>query len=166
MIVKNINRNDVKIGGGNQKYPGNLRYTSLISSHKIQFVMAQNDKSKRNSIINNVYNQITTQCTPPGRFVAKNKDGSYTVKSKEDALVKIKKALSENNATVRAHLELRGKLPAPVRTKSNGTKQMNTLGQESNTQIKRERPITGIREEHGLLLLNLLEPRKKLIKKG
>jgi hypothetical protein len=47
-----------------------------------------------------------------GRFVEKNKDGSYTVKSDDVAHQKIKKALSENNATVKAHLEMRGILPS------------------------------------------------------
>merc|ERR1712045_25652 len=114
-----------------------------------------------------IYNQIALQCNPSGRFVAKNKDGSYTVKSKEVALGKIKKALSENNATVRAHLELRGKLPVSRRTKSTGSQQIYQHNASvKDEQVKRERSKIETTEEHGLLLLNLREPRRKLIKKA
>jgi hypothetical protein len=73
--------------------------------------MAQNDKAKRDTIIKNIYKQITTVGSPPARFVEENENGTYTVKSKDFALQKIKKALSENNSKVKAYLELRGKLP-------------------------------------------------------
>ena len=111
MILNSLNPNDVKIGSGNQKYPGNVTYLNLISNNKKKFVLAQNDKTQKNAIVHSIYEQITSRSTPHGRFVAKNEDGSYTVKSKDVALQKIKKALNENNATVKAYLERRGMLP-------------------------------------------------------
>ena len=120
MTIIILNINDVKIGGGNRTHPGNIRYNNLISTHKKEFVIARvkKDRKKVDSILNTIYKQITTQCTPPGRFVAKNQDGSYIVKGKEFALGKMKKALGENNAVIRDHLKLRGVLPdssTPIR---------------------------------------------------
>ena len=111
MKIKAANDNDVKTGRGNHRHPGTIKCNKLISTYKTQFVMAHNDKAKRDTIIKNVYKHITTVGNPPGRFVEKHGDGSYTIKSKDFALQKIKKALSENSGKVKAYLELRGKLP-------------------------------------------------------
>ena len=70
--------------------------------------MAQNNKVKRDAIAQKVYARITDSSPVPGRFVEKNEDGSYTVKSKEFAIGKIKRGLSENSATVKAYLMRRG----------------------------------------------------------
>jgi hypothetical protein len=110
MKIRAANDNDFKLGRGNQRHPGNKKCQALISTYKKEFVMAQNDRAKRDAIIHIVYKQITV--VGKGRFVEKNEDGSYTVKSKDVAHQKIKKALSENNATVKAHLEMRGMLPS------------------------------------------------------
>ena len=125
MNIKSINDNDVKTGGGGHKHPGNKAYLQLISAYKKQFVIAQNDRAKKDSVVKAVYKKI------PGRFVKKNQDGSYTVKSKEFALQKIKTALRENNEAVRAHLEIRGMLPSKDRR--------NCGGQGSTRRIQTER---------------------------
>ena len=72
--------------------------------------MAQNDKVKRHTVAQKVYAKIANSSTHPGRFVKKNNDGSYTVKSGVFALEKIKRGLSENSTTVKAYLMRRGML--------------------------------------------------------
>ena len=61
-----------------------------------------------------IYDGVRKQ-SPPGRFLKKNKDGSYSVNSKEDALKKIKKALNENKAKIEEYFRLRGQFPPPVK---------------------------------------------------
>ena len=102
------NINDVKPGGGSHKHPGNRYYSELISKKKVAFVMARDDHKKRDEIVLSIYDDML-RLSPPGRFLNKNSDGSYSVKSKKSALTKIKTALSENNSKIIEHLKIRGK---------------------------------------------------------
>ena len=99
---------DVK-PGASHNHPGNKLYNKLISSKKKTYVLAHKDLKAKNSIANSIYDAICKQ-NPPGRFLAK-KDGSYIMRSKEDALKKIKKALNENRAQIEQYFQLRGQFP-------------------------------------------------------
>ena len=114
--ITTLKKNDVKVGKGQQNYAGNKTYQKLISMHKKEFVLAQN-KSEKDAIVMKIYNEITNVATPPGRFVARNSNGTYTVIAKSAALQKIKRCLNENQAVVREHLALRGLLPQKTKTK-------------------------------------------------
>ena len=108
------NINDVKPGGGSHKHPGNRHYSDLVSKKKVAFVMARHDTRKRDEIVRSIYDSMLGM-SPPGRFLEKNADGSYSIKDREKALIKIKTALSENNSKIIEHLQMRGKLKPPVK---------------------------------------------------
>ena len=101
-------RTDVK-PTGNYKNPGNKLYIDLIKNKKKAFVLAHihKDTKTKNSIVQSIYDAVRKQ-SPPGRFLRKNKDGTHSVQSKENAFKKIKKALNENRANIVRYFELRG----------------------------------------------------------
>jgi hypothetical protein len=107
---------DIKAGGGNHSHPGNKFYNKLVSTRRTTFVLAHKDMHTKNSIIQSIYKTVRDQ-SPPGRFLEKNKDGSYSIKSKEDACKKIKKALTENKAKIEEYFRLRGQFPPPTAIK-------------------------------------------------
>ena len=123
--VSSPNKNDVKPGGGNHSHPGNKHYIKLTDLHKKEFVLS--DSRGKAIIVRKIYDQIA-QLSPPGRFLEKSTDGNWGIKDKGSALKKIKKALSENNATIIEYLKKRGQLtkePAKktrVKTEVQGTK--------------------------------------------
>ena len=108
-------KTDIKSGGGNHNYPGNKVYNKLVSSKRKAFVLAHTDTKAKNAVVLSIYETVTKQ-SPPGRFLGKNKDGSYHVKSKEEALKKIKRALNENKAKIEEYFRLRGQFPPPAKT--------------------------------------------------
>ena len=107
-------KTDIKSGGGNHNHPGNKVYNSLVSTKRKAFVLAYKDEKAKNAIVQSIYDAIRKQ-SPPGRFLKKNKDGSYSINSKEDALKKIKKSLNENKAKIEEYFRLRGQFPPPVK---------------------------------------------------
>ena len=106
-------KTDVK-SGGNYKNPGNKLYTDLIKNKKKAFVLAHmhKDTKTKNAIVQSIYDAVRKQ-SPSGRFLQKNKDRTHSVKSKEDAFKKIKKALNENRASIEEYFKLRGQFPKP-----------------------------------------------------
>jgi hypothetical protein len=115
---------DIKAGGGNHNHPGNNFYNTLVSTRRKTFVLAHKDKQVKHAIIQSIYKTVREQ-SPPGRFLGKNKDGSYSVKSKEDACKKIRKALNENKAKIEEYFRLRGQFP-PALAKKNAIKGLST----------------------------------------
>ena len=105
---------DIKSGGGNHNHPGNSKvYLKLVATNRKSNVLAHKDIQTKNEIELSIYEAIRKQ-SPPGRFLEKNKDGSYSVRSKENACKKIKKALKENKATIEKYFQLRGLFPPPT----------------------------------------------------
>ena len=80
--------NDILPGAGNNRHTGNRLYIRLIDRNKKAFVLA--DAKYKDQIVLQVYNKVQ------GRFLEKGQGGLYYIKSKNSALKKIKKALSEN----------------------------------------------------------------------
>ena len=105
---------DIKSGGGNHSNPGNKLYTKLVSEKRKDFVLAHKDTQTKNSIAQSIYDQVRKQ-SPPGRFLEKKPDGSYSVKSREGSLKKIKKALNGNKAQIEQYFRLRGQFPPPCK---------------------------------------------------
>ena len=95
---------------GNQKYQGNKLYTQLIKNQKKDYVYATmlKDTKSANTIVQSICDGVRNQ-SPPGRFLSKNKDGAYSIKSKHEVFVKIKKALNENRKSIEYYFEIRGK---------------------------------------------------------
>ena len=62
VLVKSLNKNDVRVGGGNPKHPGNIRYINLIETYKKKFVIAKvnRDCNKKDSIIKLVHKAFST----------------------------------------------------------------------------------------------------------
>ena len=103
--ISSPNKNDVKPGGGNHSHPGNKYYNTIIDQNKKAFVLS--DSRKKDIMVRKIYDQIA-QLNPPGRFLEKRVEGFWGVKEKTSAMKKIKKALSENNATIIEYLKKRG----------------------------------------------------------
>jgi hypothetical protein len=123
---------DIKGGGGNYNHPGNKFYNTVVSTRRKSFVLAHNDTQTKNDIIQSIYDSVRKQ-SPPGRFLEKNKDGSYCIKSKEAACRKIKKALTENKAKIEEYFRLRGQFPPPVKNTS-----IQKTAMKKSIQIKSE----------------------------
>ena len=115
-------------------HPGNKVYNKLVSSKKKEFILAHKDYKTKNSIAKSIYDAISKQ-KPPGRFLAE-KDGSYIVKSKEDAMKKIKKALNENRVQIEQYFQLRGQFP-PSNEKSTSKSKPQPTG-----FLNKKKPIT------------------------
>ena len=101
--------NDVKPGGGahkNQK--GNQYYLDLVKAKKMAFVEAHDNMKLKDDIAKSIYHSML-RLNPPGRFLVKNVDGSYSVKDKKSALTKIKTALNENSPKIIDYLKKRDK---------------------------------------------------------
>ena len=109
---------------GNYRHPGNKLYTDLVKEKRKAFVLAhmQKDKQTQNAMILSIYESIGKQ-TPPGRFLEKDRNGAFSVKSKKDALKKIRKALNENRAKIEEYFRLREQHPRPA----NGTKTTGSI---------------------------------------
>jgi hypothetical protein len=97
---------------GNYNNPGNKLYTDLVKNKRKAFILAYKDTQTKNAILQSIYDAVRKQ-SPPGRFLKKDKDGSYSVTSKEHAFKKIKKALNENKAKIEEYFRLRGQFPPP-----------------------------------------------------
>lgn len=104
-----VNPRNTDIKPGNLKNPGNKLYTDLIKDKKKAFVFANmhNDTKTKHAIVQSIYETIRKQ-SPSGRFLGKNTDGSFSIKSKNDAISKIKKALNENKKTIENYFRFRG----------------------------------------------------------
>lgn len=131
-IVVTPLKNDIKSGAGVHSHSGNKYYLKLIKDNKKPFVLALRDTKKKGLIVREVYNTIN-KLKPPGRFLQKNRDGTFTIKNEQYALAKIRKALGENSAQIEAYFRNRGllqdvplpppqRLPQPRRKKPTGTK--------------------------------------------
>lgn len=116
-IVTTPLKNDIKSGAGVHSHPGNKFYLQLIKEKKKPFVLALKDTKKKDAIVRQVYDTIS-KLNPPGRFLQKNRDGTYTIRSKQYASAKIKKALGENSAQIESFFRTRGLLPDPPATSS------------------------------------------------
>lgn len=112
-IVNTPLKNDIKSGAGVHSHPGNKFYLQLIKEKKKPFVLALKDTKKKDAIVRQVYDTIS-KLKPPGRFLQKNRDGTFTIRSKQYALAKIKKALGENSAQIESFFRTRGLLPEPA----------------------------------------------------
>ena len=127
---------------GNSKNPGNKLYTDLIKDKKKAFVFANmhNDTKTKDAIVQSIYETIRKQ-SPSGRFLGKNTDGSFSIKSKEDAIRKIKKALNENKKTIENYFRFRGQGPAqgtnPTSATTKSTKVDPLSKATSDRKIKR-----------------------------
>ena len=124
---------DVK-PGASHNHPGNKFYSKIVSDKKKGFILAFKNTQTKNSIALSIYDAIRKQ-NPPGRFLAK-KDGSYIVRSKEDSLKKIKKALNENKAQIEQYFQLRGQLPS-VNERRESLSVIN-----SDRSLNKQSPIT------------------------
>ena len=109
--VKALN-NDIKPGAGNSRHHGNRYYANLVDRNKKAFVLA--DPKGKDQVVKKIYNEIQ-QMEPPGRFLEKSKDGSYSVKDKDAALKKVKRALSENNKVMIENMRNNGQMPCPTK---------------------------------------------------
>jgi hypothetical protein len=110
-------KTDIKSGGGNHKHPGNQIYNQLVTSKRKSFILAHRDEHTKHTIVQYIYETIRKQ-SPPGRFLQKQTDGSYSIKSKEEAVKKIIKALNENRARIVEYFKLRNQWP-PKNNNSN-----------------------------------------------
>jgi hypothetical protein len=101
--------NDVKPGGGAHKNQhGNKHYHDLVSAKKVAYVQARDDVKRKDAIAQSIYDSML-RLDPPGRFLTKNADGSYSIKDKKSALTKIKTALIQNSPKIIDYLKQRGK---------------------------------------------------------
>lgn len=123
-FVKALN-NDIKPGAGNCRHHGNKHYGSLVDRNKKAFVLA--DAKGKDKVVKKIYNEIQ-QMKPPGRFLEKSKDGSYTVKDKDAALKKIKRALSENNKVMIENMRNKGQMPCASERRLNLQPCQNSKG--------------------------------------
>ena len=144
MLTNTPRNTDVK--PGNFKSPGNKLYTDLIKKNKKAFVFANmhKDNKTKHVIVQSIYECIRKQ-SPPGRFLMKNADGSFSIKSEENAIRKIKKALSENKNTIESHFRFRGQAPAQTaKTARTPTKsaRMDLLQAILEKEIKSARSAT------------------------
>jgi hypothetical protein len=92
------NQNDVLAGRGcgSQLYPGNVTFRHSVKKRKQQYALLKGNKQK-NELAVAVYQEIQT-LDPPGRFLSKSSDGSWTVQDEKAVMVKIKQALRERSA--------------------------------------------------------------------
>lgn len=90
--------NDVLFGKGHvsQTHPGNRHYRNIIVSKKRLYVRTKKHREK-DAIARQVLREIQ-MLDPPGRFMARNKDGMWSIQSEAMAISKIKQALRENNS--------------------------------------------------------------------
>ena len=90
--------NDVLFGKGHvsQTHPGNRHYRNIIVSKKRLYVRTKKHREK-DAIARQVLHEIQ-MLDPPGRFLARTKDGMWSIQSEAMAISKIKQALRENNS--------------------------------------------------------------------
>ena len=90
--------NDVLFGKGHvsQTHPGNRHYRNIIVSKKRLYVKTKKHREK-DAIARQVLHEIQT-LDPPGRFLARTKDGMWSIQGEVMAISKIKQALRENNS--------------------------------------------------------------------
>jgi hypothetical protein len=90
--------NDVLFGKGHvsQTHPGNRHYRNIIVSKKRLYVKTKKHREK-DAIARQVLHEIQT-LDPPGRFMARTKDGMWQIQGEAMAISKIKQALRENNS--------------------------------------------------------------------
>ena len=62
-----------------------------------------------NDIVREIYDEIH-KLHPPGRFLSKHHDGSYSEQDEKTAFQKIRRALRMNYPTIRSRLKIRGQL--------------------------------------------------------
>ena len=100
--------NDVIPKAGNSHHPGNRKYVDLVDSKKKAFVKAgflADPKQGKYKVVMEVYIEFT------GRFLEQEiRNGPYTVMSKEKAIKKIRKALSENNKVMIENMKKNGEI--------------------------------------------------------
>jgi len=142
-IVVTPEKNDVKSGAGVHSHHGNKFYHKLIKEKKKDFVLSLKNTKAKDAIAREVYNTIN-KLKPPGRFLQKNRDGTFTIKSKQYALVKIKKALGENSAQIEAYFRNRGLLKDTPSTSAGRKRMPSESGNRPNTfeplPARRKRP--------------------------
>ena len=84
-------KNDILPGRGKSRHTGNQHYAILVDRNKEAFVLANNNKGKEDVTVENIKKEIR-KMTPPGRFLEKAIDGSFTVKA-PDAIKKKSRGL-------------------------------------------------------------------------
>jgi hypothetical protein len=91
------NQNDVLTGRGygSQLYPGNVTFRHSVNKRKQQYAFLKGNKQK-NELARAVCQEIQS-LDPPGRFLSKSTDGSWTIQDEKAVMVKIKQALRERS---------------------------------------------------------------------
>ena len=154
---------------GNYKNPGNKLYTDLIKNKRKAFVLAHmhKDTQTKNAVVQSIYDAVRKQ-SPPGQFLGKSKDGTYSVQSKENSFKKIKKALNENRASIVRYFELRGQgvIPKP----DSGALKQRSVELETPSQVasplhKKSSKTETVAKEDWLKLHDMLGPAKKPTKR-
>jgi len=144
------------------KNPGNKVYIDLVKKNRKAFVYAHmtKDMQTKDSIVKSIYARIAKQ-SPPGRFLEKSKDGSYSVKSKEDSFKKIKKALNENKRTIEDYFRLRGHL-LPL-DKGPTIRKMHVMQSETaNDVITPQKTVLSPKNTNVLTSKKILKQKTKL----
>jgi hypothetical protein len=101
------NQNDILAGRGcgSQLYPGNVTFRHIVKKRKQQYALLKGNRQKY-ELAMAVYQEIQT-LDPPGRFLSKSSDGSWTLQDEKAIMIKIKQALRERSAP-------RAKSPIPI----------------------------------------------------
>jgi hypothetical protein len=98
-----LQTNDVISGPKYFSHSGNQFFLSLINANKKYYILAK-EKSAQAAIVRKVFDQIQGQ-SPPGRFIKKNaQEGVLMLRSKNNSLRVIEKALSENKHVILQYL--------------------------------------------------------------
>lgn len=132
-MINNTTPRNTDVMPGNSRHSGNKVYSELIKDKKKAFVLAsmRKDTKTKDDIVQSIYDGVSRQ-SPPGRFLGKNKDGSYSIKSKKEAIAKIKKALNENRKTIESFFKFRGQEPASATKKKVKTTKSASLDTSSD----------------------------------
>ena len=91
------NQNDVLAGRGcgAQLHPGNVAFRHIVKEKKQQYALLKGNKQK-SELAWTVFQEIQA-LNPPGRFLSKCSNGSWTIQDQKAVMVKIKQALRERS---------------------------------------------------------------------
>ena len=119
-------KTDVKSGSKTYHRPGNRLYYKLVMNKRRAFILAHENEHMKQAVVQYIYETIQNQ-SPPGRFLRRETDGSYSIKSKEETFQKIEEALNENKEQIEAYYRRLGQIPQKASRNIAHRSSFNTL---------------------------------------